>query len=50
MVMPLESSRKVSGPMTAALMAMVNDVMNRPEGAKLMAQLQAKLPDQDKKR
>ena len=35
---------------TAALMAMVNDVMNRPEGAQLMAQLQAKLPDQDKKR
>ena len=35
---------------TAALMAMVNDVMNRPEGAKLMAQLQSKLPDQDKKR
>ena len=35
---------------TAALMAMVNDVMNRPEGAKLMAQLQSKLPDHDKKR
>ena len=35
---------------TAALMAMVNDVMNRPEGAKLMAQIESKFPGQDKKR
>ena len=35
---------------TAALMAMVNDVMNRPEGAKLMAQIESKFPNQDKKR
>lgn len=35
---------------TTALMAMVNDVMQRPEGAKLMAQIESKFPNQDKKR
>lgn len=35
---------------TAPLMAMVNEVMNRPEGAKLMTQLQSKFPDPNGKR
>lgn len=35
---------------TAPLMAMVYDVMNRPEGAKLMAQIQSKFPDSGAKR
>lgn len=35
---------------TTALMAMVNEVMNRPEGAKLLTQIQSKFPDQDKNR
>lgn len=34
---------------TAALLSMVNDVMHRPEGAKLMAQFQSKFPDSNGK-
>lgn len=35
---------------TTALLSMVNDVMSQPEGAHLMAQLEAKLPGDNKKR
>lgn len=35
---------------TTALLSMVNDVMKQPEGAQLMAQMEAKLPGKDKKR
>ena len=52
-LLTLLNAQHNTGLKAAAQQAKAGDtaaLMNRPEGAKLMAQLQAKLPDQDKKR